>query len=280
MGEFESLLDLERVLYGAIYFLALAFVAAWEGLAPRRTLRSSMRLRWANNFSFSILNTIIARMLFPVLGTGFAILVAERGWGVLNALAVPYPLAFGIGFLALDFGSWLQHYLLHRVPWLWRMHRMHHTDQDYDFTTGLRFHPIENLFTTSFGLLVIVAVGAPVMAVLVYQLTFLAAAMIIHGNVRLPTSIDGALRWILVTPDMHSIHHSSVMSEMNSNYGGILTWFDRAFSTYTRDPRSGYENMQIGIEEFQEEKHLTFGWMLINPFISPDETTVDVNRTS
>ncbi len=280
MGEFDSLLDLERVLYGAIYFLALAFVAAWEGFAPRRTLRSSMRVRWVNNFSFSILNTIIARSLFPVLGAGFAIFAAERGWGIMNALAVPYPLAFLIGFVALDFGSWLQHYLLHRIPWLWRLHRMHHTDQDYDFTTGLRFHPIETLFTTSFGLLVVAMVGAPVVAVLVYQLVFLAAAMIIHGNVWLPKSVDHALRWVVVTPDMHSIHHSSELSEMNSNFGGIFPWFDWTFSTYTQDPRSGYENMRIGIEDFQDAKHLTFGWMLINPFMSADETTVEAKRPS
>ncbi len=268
MENYDALLEFERQLYGLIYFGSIALVALWETVAPQRSAAKMLRLRWANNFAFSIINTLLERGVFPLAGLVFAILVAEQNWGLFQNVAIPYWLAFVVSFLVIDFTVWFQHYLLHRFPLLWRIHRLHHTDTDYDFTLSFRFHPIEAVYTTTFQLAAIALVGAPIEVVMAHMLIFTFVSFFAHGNIRLPGNADGVLRTCIVTPQMHRIHHSKDEREMNTNLGGVLSWWDRLLGTYTQAPAKGYDNMVVGLDAFRERRHHTLGWMLLNPFLS------------
>ena len=194
-----------------------------------------------------LLNTVIVRLLFPAAAVGMAALGVEKGWGLLNNYAVPFWLAVPLAVVAMDFVIWLQHVMVHAVPALWRLHRVHHADLDYDLTTGARFHPIEIVLSMGIKFATIALLGAPVLAVVVFEVLLSACAMFNHGNIRLPAALDRALRWFIVTPDMHRVHHSVEDDESNSNFGFNLTWWDRLFGTYREQPRAGQLGMTIGI---------------------------------
>ena len=249
------------------FFLAIfVTMAGWELLAPRRALRERRSLRWTHNLALVAVNTLTVRALLPVAAVGAAGFAAERGTGVLNILQGPYAWSFALSVVVLDLAIWLQHLMFHAVPLLWRLHRVHHADLDFDVTTGARFHPIEILLSVLIKLAVILALGPPAAAVLVFEVLLNATSMFNHGNVRMPVGLDRVLRWLVVTPDMHRVHHSVEPRETNSNFGFNLPWWDRLFGTYRPQPAAGHDAMTIGVEQFRASRELRLDRMLLQPF--------------
>jgi sterol desaturase/sphingolipid hydroxylase (fatty acid hydroxylase superfamily) len=250
------------------FFLGIfAVMALWELLAPRRALTVSKALRWTTNLGLVALNTILLRLSFPAAALGMAALAAEQGWGLLNHFRVNHWLAVVIAVIAMDFVIWLQHVMVHAIPVLWRLHRVHHADLDFDLTTGARFHPIEMILSLFIKFAAIIMLGPPLIAVLMFEVILNGMAMFNHANVRLPASLDRVLRWLVVTPDMHRIHHSAEDDETNSNFGFNLPWWDRLFGTYRDQPRGGQENMTIGIRGFRDPRDTVWiSGLLMLPF--------------
>ena len=265
----EIVLEAEPIVRLGFFVAILAAVGIWEALAPRRK-RSLTRLkRWPSNLGIAALNTLVLRIVFPTAAIGVALLGKEHGWGLLNVFALPEWMAVLIAVVVLDFAIYLQHVLFHAVPSLWRLHRMHHADLDFDVTTGVRFHPIEIVLSMGIKLMVIAALGAPALAVLIFEVLLNATSLFNHGNVRLPLSFDRVLRWLVVTPDMHRVHHSWYPDETNSNFGFNLPWWDRLLGTYKDQPQDGHEGMTIGINLFRESAWERLDRMLIQPFVGP-----------
>ena len=250
-------------------FFALVFtlIALWELVSPRRALKLTRKLRWTSNLGIVLLNTLIVRVAFPTAAVGMATLSVERSWGLLNNYSVPFWLAVPLAVVAMDFVIWLQHVMVHAVPALWRLHRVHHADLDYDLTTGTRFHPLEIVLSMGIKFATISLLGAPVLAVVVFEVVLSACATFNHGNIRLPEGLDRALRWFLVTPDMHRVHHSVEIDETNSNFGFNLTWWDRLFGTYREQPRAGQLGMTIGLLNHTDPQEVArLPGMLMMPF--------------
>ena len=264
----ETLFSHETAIRLGFFFGILAVMALWEILAPRRGLSRSKAVRWTANLGIVALNTVILRLIFPATAVGLAVLAAERGWGLLNALSVPFEVAVLCSVILLDFAIYLQHVLFHAVPVLWRLHRMHHADQDFDVTTGARFHPIEIVLSMVLKLAVVVALGPPVLGVLIFEVLLNGTAMFNHANARLPLGADRVLRLLVVTPDMHRVHHSVTPEEANSNFGFNLPWWDRLLGTYRAQPAQGHEAMTIGIDQFREAADQQLHNMLVQPFRS------------
>ena len=251
--QFEQFVLAHEPVIRLSFFLGVfVLVGIWEVLAPRRALTVSKSLRWASNLGLVVLNTVLVRLLFPVVAVGIAAFCAANGWGVLNHFHVPFWLAVPLAVMAMDFVIWLQHVMVHAVPALWRLHRVHHADLDYDLTTGSRFHPVEIVLSMLIKFATITVLGPPVVAVVIFEVLLNAAAMFNHGNIRLPAGLDRVLRWVIVTPDMHRVHHSIEHDETNSNFGFNLSVWDRLFGTYRAQPRAGHEAMRIGIPEFRD----------------------------
>ncbi len=263
----QIILSNEPIIRLGFFLGVFAVIATWEVLAPRRALTVSKPLRWTSNLGLVVLNTFVLRLLFPLAGAGMALFCARNGWGLLNHFQVPASLAIPLSVIAMDFIIWLQHVMVHAVPLLWRLHRVHHADPDYDVTTGARFHPIEIILSLLIKFATIVVLGAPVVAVVIFEIMLNATAMFNHGNIGLPPALDRLLRWVLVTPDMHRVHHSVEDDETNSNFGFSLTWWDRLFGTYRDQPRSGQLGMTIGIREFNDPRDVArLDGMLLLPF--------------
>ncbi len=244
----------------------LAVMAAWELLAPRRHQAVERPLRWSSNLGLVVLDTVLVRILVPTTAVAIALLAEERGWGLFHSFLPPSWLAVLVCVIVLDLAIYLQHVLFHAVPALWRLHRMHHADLAFDVTTGVRFHPIEILLSMLIKLAVVAALGAPALAVLLFEMLLNATSMFSHGNVRVPERLDRMLRWIVVTPDMHRVHHSVEAAETNSNFGFNLPWWDRMFGTYRAQPRAGHDAMVIGIAQFRDRSELRLDRMLLQPF--------------
>jgi sterol desaturase/sphingolipid hydroxylase (fatty acid hydroxylase superfamily) len=261
----------------ASFLSVFLMIAAWELLAPRRVLTTSRTTRWFSNLGITFLNPIIIHLLFPVLAVDMAIKTQEVGWGLFHILGLPYWLNLVIGVVALDLIIYMQHVIFHAIPLLWRLHMMHHADLDVDVTTGLRFHPIEIVLSMGIKISAVVLIGPPVTAVLVFEVLLNATSMFNHGNIRLPLKIDRFLRWLVVTPEMHRVHHSVIIRETNSNFGFNLPWWDRLFGTYRDQPAKGHEGMTIGLSQFREVKKLTLPWLLALPFIG-DPGRQPINR--
>ncbi len=234
---------------------------------PRRGRTLSRWIRWPSNLAVVALNTILLRLLIPTAAVSLALIAEETGWGLLNQLALPGWLAILLSVMVLDLAIYLQHVMFHAVPALWRLHRMHHADLEFDVTTGARFHPIEILLSMAIKLTVVVALGPPAVAVLIFEVLLNGTAMFNHGNVRIPIKLDSVLRWFVVTPDMHRVHHSIIPQETNSNFGFNLPWWDRLFGTYRAQPAGGHEAMTIGIEQFRTPRDLWLDHMLVQPFL-------------
>jgi len=243
-----------------------AAMALWELAAPRRALHERKSLRWTNNLALAVLNSVLVRAVLPVAAIGVAGFAAERGMGLLNIFPLPQAWAIAVSVLVLDAAIYLQHLMFHAVPLFWRLHRVHHADVDFDVTTGARFHPIEIALSMLIKFAVILVLGPPAVAVLIFEVLLNATSMFNHGNVRLPARIDRVLRWLVVTPDMHRVHHSIDPRETNSNFGFNVPWWDRLFGTYRAQPRAGHEAMTIGIEQFRERRELRLDRMLLQPF--------------
>jgi len=258
----------EELAIRLIFFSGIfVIVTLWELLAPRRKLTTSKKVRWISNLTITFLNPLLARLLFPVLAMNMAIMARERGWGLLNNFELPHGLDIVIGIVVLDLAIYLQHVMFHAIPIFWRLHMMHHADLDYDVTTGLRFHPLEIILSMGIKLSVVVVIGPPAAAVLIFEIILNGAAMFNHGNIFLPKSVDRMLRYVIVTPDMHRVHHSVIIRETNSNYGFNLPWWDRLFGTYCDQPAKGHDAMTIGLAQFRDPGKLTLPWLLVLPFI-------------
>ena len=249
------------------FFGIFAIMTVWELKRPRRRLIVSKLTRWANNIGLVFLNSIILRLIFPAAAVGVAAFVSENQWGLFHYYDLPFFLVVLLTIIAMDFIVYLQHVLVHSVPALWRLHRVHHADRDYDLTTGSRFHPLEIIVSMLIKFATIVVLGAPVVAVVIFEIILNGMAMFNHGNIKLPDSVDKILRLFVVTPDMHRVHHSVEDDETNSNFGFNLSLWDRAFGTYREQPRAGQEGMTIGIHHFKENKDVAWiSGMLILPF--------------
>jgi sterol desaturase/sphingolipid hydroxylase (fatty acid hydroxylase superfamily) len=253
----------------AVFLGVLAAMALWEAAAPRRRREIPRVLRWSNNLAVVFFDTLLVRLTFPIVAVGLAVVAQERGWGFFNAVSVPGWAAFVVSMLALDLAIYLQHVMFHAVPALWRLHRMHHADLEFDVSTGVRFHPAEVLLSMAIKLAVVAALGPPATAVLVFEVLLNATSMFNHSNVRIPPAIDRLLRRVVVTPDMHRVHHSILPHETNSNFGFNLPWWDRLLGTYRAQPREGHEGMTIGIEQFRTRRDLWIDRLLLQPFRGP-----------
>jgi sterol desaturase/sphingolipid hydroxylase (fatty acid hydroxylase superfamily) len=266
----DTVLAAEPLIRMGAFVGVLALMALWELLAPRRTQQIGRSTRWPGNLGIVVVDTLVLRLLFPTAAVGIALIGESRGWGLLNNLAVPGWIELIGAVVLLDLVIYLQHVLFHAVPGFWRLHRMHHADLEFDATTGVRFHPAEIVLSMVIKFGTVVALGAPAVGVLLFEVLLNATSLFNHGNVRLPARLDRALRWILVTPEMHRVHHSVVPRETNSNFGFNLPWWDRLFGTYRAEPAAGHEGMVIGIDQFRDPRELRLDRMLLQPFRDDD----------
>lgn len=259
------ILDNNSLVRLAAFLLAVLLVGSWEVVRPRRPLSISKLLRWTNNWLISALNSVVLFLIFPVLGVGVALLAAENHWGLFNALELPPPLSIPLFILLFDLAIYWQHRIYHAIPWLWRLHRMHHADPDFDVSTGIRFHPVSIVLSMLIKMLVIVLLGPPPVAVLLAEIILNVTAMFNHGNIYLPPRIDAILRLFLVTPDMHRVHHSVNSDETNTNFGFNFPWWDRLFGSYRAQPRGGHAHMEIGVCGFQNTEAQMLHRLLLHP---------------
>ena len=251
-------------------FLAvLSVMAVWELAAPRRRLDVPRLIRWSNNLALVVVDAVIVRLAFPVLAVGAAVWAQVQGYGLLNLLGVPELPGMVTAMVLLDLVIYGHHLLFQAVPFFWRLHGMHHDDLDFDVTTGLRFHPAEIVLSMAIKIAVVVTLGAPPLAVLLFEVLLNASSLFNHANVRLPPRVEPLLRLIVVTPDMHRVHHSAIPEETNSNFGFNVPWWDRLFGTYRAQPRDGHERMTIGLGRFRSVRDLWLDRMLIQPLIGP-----------
>lgn len=244
------------------FFLLILFgISIWEVVAPMRKLRLSKVSRWFNNLLLVFLDTLILRILFPTAAVGVAIFCQQYSLGLLNLFDVPAWIKIMVAFLALDFTIYLQHVLFHYLPLLWRFHKVHHIDLDYDVTTGLRFHPVEIVLSMLIKFMAIFLIEAPVLAVIIFEIVLNGTSLFNHGNIRLPKSFDKFLRLFMVTPDTHRVHHSTIPAETNSNFGFNLIWWDKIMGTYIAQPKKGHIQMDIGLSNYRDSK-------ITQPFLS------------
>lgn len=250
----------------AIFFGLLAFFAVLEFLLPRRQLRPIKFKRWTTNILIIIIDSLIVKYLLKAAAIGAAFWAIKNGYGLFNIISVPYWVAFVVSFVVLDFAIWFSHVVSHKVPMFWRIHRMHHSDVDIDASTAIRFHPIEIVLSMLWKFIIVILVGAPVYSVLIFEIVLNGAAIFNHSNTKLPLWMDKILRVLVVTPDMHRVHHSIIREEHDSNYGFNLSIWDRMFNTYTDQPEKGHEGMTIGLPDWQDEQPARIDWTLMVPF--------------
>ncbi len=262
----RALLSYEPMVRLAAFGAVFIVMAGWELIRPRRKQSIRRRWRWPNNLGVVVVDSLLVRIVFPIGAVGLALLAEARGFGFFNVVNLPAWVGVVLSVVILDFAIYLQHVLFHAVPGLWRLHRMHHADLEIDVTTGLRFHPIEILLSILIKFSVVAVLGAPALSVLIFEVLLNATSMFNHSNVRIPFGIDRVLRWFVVTPDMHRVHHSILTRETNSNFGFNLPWWDRLLGTYRAQPEAGHEGMTIGIEQFRDTRELGLDKMLLQPF--------------
>ena len=261
----SAVLAAEPLIRLGVFVAVLAMLVAGELLAPRRQLTMRRWERWPGNVGIVMIDTLLLRIVFPTAAVGLALVVEANGWGLLNLVVVPQWVAILVAVIVLDLIIYAQHVLFHAIPVLWRLHRVHHADLDFDVSTGIRFHPLEILLSMVIKLLAVAVLGAPALAVMMFEVLLNATSMFNHSNIRLPAALDARLRRVLVTPDMHRVHHSIVVRETNSNFGFNLPWWDRLFGTYRAQPAAGHEGMTIGLELFRDPGELRLDRMLMQP---------------
>lgn len=251
------------------FFLGvLLIMAIWEVLAPRRPLTVRKAPRWSSNLGLVVLNAVLARWMTPITAVGAALIAESRGWGLLHLVDWPTWLEIILAVLAFDLAIYLQHVMFHAVPLLWRLHMVHHADLDFDVTTGLRFHTLEILLSALIKLAVVVVLGPSGIAVAIFEVLLNATSMFNHSNVRMPGWLDGLLRWLVVTPDMHRVHHSVIRREANSNFGFNLSWWDCLLGTYRSQPSEGHAGMLIGLSQCRDERITDrLPMMVLMPFV-------------
>lgn len=256
----------ETIIRLGIFFGIFIFFAVWEILKPRRTLKASKGNRWATNIGITIIDTALLRLIFSSGAVGFAIFVSERKLGVFNVIEISYWIVVVLSVIILDFIVYLQHVIFHMIPFLWRLHQMHHTDLDLDVTSGTRFHPLEIVLSMGIKIGAIFFLGTPPLSVLIFEIVLNATSMFNHSNIYIPIGLDRILRLFVVTPDMHRVHHSVIIKEFNSNFGFNIPWWDRFLGTYRSQPKMGHKDMTIGLAHIRDEKKLSLFHLLIQPF--------------
>ena len=267
----------EPVFRFSIFAGVLIAMAALEFLIPKRDLTAPKSRRWLTNFAIVGIDSAVVRLMaalpsilgaaaVPLAAVAAAIVAEELGWGLFNWLDVPFWLAVVISLLVLDFAIWLQHLASHKVPILWRLHQIHHADVDIDVSTAIRFHPVEIVLSMLYKIVWVLLLGAPAVAVLLFEVILNGCAMFNHANINLPKPADRALRAFIVTPDMHRVHHSIIRREHDSNYGFNLSIWDRLFGTYTDQPEGGHDGMTIGLKSYQSAEPTRLSWSLLLPF--------------
>ncbi|GLT19919.1 hypothetical protein GCM10007938_37020 [Vibrio zhanjiangensis] len=259
-------MDSPDIIRLSIFIAVLLLCALWEWKMPRRRLSQNKTYRWANNLGLVSLNSLCLSIFMPILAFDAANIAQQNSWGLMHAIKLPTLAEFFLGILILDFVIYSQHLIFHKIPWLWRLHRMHHSDQDIDVTTGTRFHPIEIILSMWLKIAAIVLLGISPITVIVFEIILNASAMFNHSNARLSLDLDSLMRKIIVTPDMHRVHHSRNPQETHSNFGFFLSIWDRCFNTYTDQPELGHQGIKIGITQFQTASEQRIDNMLTQPF--------------
>ncbi|MEM1438758.1 MAG: sterol desaturase family protein [Pseudomonadota bacterium] len=262
----------EPLVRAGAFFGVLLVMLAWERRAPRRT-DIPRRGRWFVNGALVLVDTAIVRLLGPLLPVAVAVLAADRGWGLFHAVAWPLVVTVPLTIVLMDLAIYWQHRLFHRIPLFWRLHRVHHSDTGFDTTTGVRFHPAEIIVSLLWKLIVVTALGAPVLGVVIFEIVLSATSLFNHGNVRMPGRVDAALRRVIVTPDMHRVHHSSAVAETDSNFGFNLSVWDRWFGSYRSQPAAGHREMQIGLKAFRTSADQRLPALLAQPVVPPSAPT-------
>ena len=261
----EQLVRYEPAVRLVSFVLVFGTMAALELFVSARPLRAPRGRRWPRNLGLTAINTAILRLIFPAGATAAALWASARHFGLLQHVALPQPVRIVLAIIALDLTIYAQHIAFHAIPFLFRFHRVHHADVDFDVTLGARFHPIEMILSMLVKLAAVAALGAPPAAVVIFEVILSVTSLFSHANLRVPHGIDRVLRWILVTPAMHVVHHSAAVDETNSNFGFNLPWWDRLFGTYRAEPK---ETPQIGLPVSQRPEDQSLEWMLALPFHS------------
>ena len=270
MGPFvTSLLENEGLIRLSVFGGMLALMMGLEALMPRRPRVQKRLDRWRTNFALSLLNSLILRFGFPILAVGTALWTQAQGWGVMPLLGLPAWLELVVTLLLLDVAIYWQHRLFHVTPIFWRFHKVHHSDQDIDTLTAVRFHPVEIVFSMLIKMALVVALGATPEAVILFEIILNATALFNHANLKLPTGVDRLLRLVLVTPDMHRIHHSVIQTETDRNFGFNIPLWDRLFGSYCASPQAGHLGMRIGLTAYREPETSQLEWSLVLPFRTP-----------
>lgn len=271
MTGFETFVQTNETAIRLGFFIGIfGLMALWEILAPRRAWKAGRGQRWPSNIAIVIVDSLVVRLLFPIVAVGAATWAETQGYGLMNVLELPLVIAIILCVIIMDGVIYGQHVVFHKVPVLWRLHRMHHADTGFDVTTALRFHPIEIVISMGIKIAVVVAIGAPALAVVIFEVLLNGSAMFNHGNVKLPNALDRALRLVIVTPDMHRVHHSAKQPETDSNYGFCLSVWDRLFGSYREQPEGGQDGFTIGLEYFRKPEQLRLDQLLIQPFKTPN----------
>ena len=258
----------EGALRLSVFASVFVIMGCAERLCPRRPPVQSRRYRWFTNLSLVVVDSVVLRIVFPILAVGLALYAGSQGWGLLSLVDWPVWLEIILAVILLDMAVWAQHVASHRVPILWRVHKVHHADRDIDVTTGVRFHPVEIVLSMVYKLAIVIVLGPAAFAVVLFEVILNASAMFNHANVRLPLAVDRILRIVIVTPDMHRVHHSIILRETDSNYGFFLSIWDRICGTYLALPRDGHSGMLTGLAEYQDERPSSLIWSLMLPFKS------------
>lgn len=238
-------------------------MGALEAIFPARDRVQKRAPRWVTNLGLVIIDTLAIRLLFPIIAVGAALWAQTQGWGVLNLMSLPIWATALIAVIILDMMIYWQHVAFHRIPVLWRLHKVHHADRDLDASSGLRFHPVEIVMSMLYKMVVVVGLGAPVVAVIIFEILLNACALFNHANVRLPRWIERPLRLVMVTPALHRIHHSVIERETNTNFGFSVIWWDKIFRTYTDTPKG---ELTLGLSEYQTDAPSGLVWSLTVPF--------------
>jgi len=249
------------------FLTLLALFAVTEWLFPRRKSYGYKPRRWFSNLSIVAINVGLLRLVFPLLAVEVSFITVEKGWGLFQLVGWPGWLNFGCSILILDVAIYMQHVMFHAVPTLWRIHKVHHTDLDFDVTTGVRFHPIEIIISMGIKIMTVIAFGISPIAIIIFEVLLNGSSMFTHTNIKLPLGLDRVVRWLIVTPDMHRIHHSTEMRERNSNYGFNLSLWDRLFGTYRQNPQVDHPDMELGTPAFRNPKYLKINWLFLIPFL-------------
>ena len=273
----EFIMNSEAVIRLSFFFGTLAVMSVMEFMFPRRTLITSKPVRWLGNLGVVLISTATLRLIFPLLAVDLSLIAQQKHWGLFNNYNMPGWLEVISGVIILDLVIYLQHLMFHTVPVLWRLHMMHHTDLDIDLSTGVRFHPIEIYLSMGIKMAAVAVFGTSPLSVLIFEVVLNSTAMFNHSNFRLPLGFDRVLRLLVVTPDMHRVHHSVTIRETNSNFGFNFPWWDRLLGTYRAQPAAGHEGMTIGLSQFRDPKRLSLPWMLALPLIG-DPGSYAINR--